>query len=115
MYTIKSEEVSNPVCICPEGFYGLYCETQLYTKCLVNITDPPVYDTVNQCQVKREDTLNYVFSIPGFDPCFYFDFEKTYTLEFMLNCRVLNHRGLVEMSDTGVGYEYEDVLEVTED
>lgn len=82
---------------------------------MVNITDPPVYDPVNQCQVDRKDSLNYVFSIPGFDPCFYFDFEKTYTFEFKLNCKVLNHEGLVELKETSVGYEYKDIVSVKEE
>ena len=46
-------------------------------KCFVDITDPPVNDT-KACRSGKEDTKEYAWSIEGFDPCFYFDFDKTY-------------------------------------
>lgn len=42
--------VKNKVCVCPEGFHGVRCQSQLFKKCFVNITDPPVYDPVGNCQ-----------------------------------------------------------------
>jgi hypothetical protein len=40
------------------------------TKCYVNVTDPPFY---KRCE--KADTPEYMYSIPGFDPCYPLDFS----------------------------------------
>ena len=61
----------NPVCICPQGYYNYDCSVALATKCYVNITSPPFYKGCSE----RPDTPEYMYSIPGYDPCFPLDFS----------------------------------------
>ena len=78
------------MCLCPDGYHGLHCEQPMYVKCLVTITDPPTDKLCN-----NPDTDDYVHSIEGFNPCYFFDFSKKYQFKFKLDCRHLNSQGLV--------------------
>jgi hypothetical protein len=78
-FEIKQEQVSNNVCICPSSFSGPRCERLQFVKCFVNITEPAVYDTSECRNSKNNGDL-----IEGFDPCFFFDFTKSYTFKYKL-------------------------------
>ena len=82
--------------MCQSGFYGLNCETHLYSKCLVNITSPPVHD-VTKCEIPQIDSMDYLFSIEGFAPCWYFDFTKSYDIKYKLNCKAIGVDGEVSI------------------
>jgi len=88
------EQVTNDVCVCPKGTGDWLCATDLYTKCYVNITDPPLY---KGC-ADKPDSAYYLYSVPGFSPCFFFDFtSKTpFNLGYELNCRTVNTTGQME-------------------
>ena len=109
-YEIKEEEVTNLVCLCKPGFYGQKCETQLYHRCMVNITSPPVYD-ISKCEVPQIDSMEYMFSIEGFAPCWYFDLSKTYDIKYRLNCKAVGADGEIQI-DEHIGYKYQDVKKV---
>lgn len=106
--TCEIESVTNEVCFCPSGFTGYLCDVNQYTKCYVNMTEPALY---KGCKDKP-DSDYYVYSIQGFDPCFFYDFTKQYTLKYMLQCRPVNEKGVVEPNGhpEGVGYKYSDVV-----
>lgn len=75
-------------------------------KCYVNVTDPPFYQ---RCQ--KEDTPEYMYSIPGFDPCYPLDFSQKQTIKFMLNCRNFDDtKTVADPSSENLGYEYRDVV-----
>ena len=73
--------------------------------CYVNITKPALY---KGCQGQYEDSDYYVYSIQGFDPCNFFDFEKTTNISFKLDCRPVDTKGIVLKKGhvEGLGYDY---------
>jgi len=42
-YRCNQKNVTKNVCVCPKGYGDFQCATQLYQKCLVNITEPAFY------------------------------------------------------------------------
>lgn len=70
--TCKIQQVPHQVCHCPAGFVGSRCQFADYRKCYVNMTEPALYAG---CQGKFEDSEFYDYTIQGFDPCFFYDFE----------------------------------------
>jgi hypothetical protein len=70
-YECQQNDTVKKVCVCPRGYYGYYCAAAVPTNCYVNVTDPPFYAG---CQ--KEDSEYYMYSIPGFDPCFPLDFSS---------------------------------------
>ena len=48
----------------------------------------------------------------GFEPCWFFDFTKSYTLKFKLNCKALDHTGQTDLKEMNVGYSYQDVISI---
>ena len=79
----------------------------MYKKCFVNITDPAFYAGCPE----RKDTPQYMYSLQGYDPCFYLDFSRSYEVKYQLQCRVINEHGIVPEDMTEVnGYKYRDVL-----
>lgn len=108
-FSLESKEVKNKVCLCPSGFYGLNCELAMYTKCYVNITQPATYDT-ESCRANRNDSDEYMYSIRGYDPCFFFNFSLSYEFRFKLECKYLDSTGLVAIHPYSLGYKYEDVI-----
>ena len=50
-----------------------------------------------------------MYSIPGFDPCFYLDFSKVHNIKFLLTCKLTDETGIVTTSSENVGYAYRDV------
>lgn len=102
-YTCYTKEVTNNVCVCPKGFNDYECATTMYRKCFVNITDPPFYAGCPD----RPDTVQYLYSVPGYDPCFFLNFSRSYEVKYQLQCRVIDDRGLAQSQ---TGYEYRDVL-----
>jgi hypothetical protein len=79
-YTCFTKEVSNNVCVCPKGFNDYECATTMYRKCFVNITDPPFYAGCPD----RPDTVQYLYSVPGYDPCFHLNFSRSYEVKYQL-------------------------------
>mmetsp|Transcript_19433 Transcript_19433/g.29870 ORF Transcript_19433/g.29870 Transcript_19433/m.29870 type:complete len:184 (-) Transcript_19433:209-760(-) len=105
--SLKEEERSHQVCECPQGFYGLHCNHVLGVKCFVNLTEPAVYDT-SHCEGKDPD---YLYSIPGFEPCFFFNFSKAYDFKFKLECRHLTSEGIVPLEQGyEIGAPYKDIV-----
>lgn len=92
MYSCYTKNVTKNVCVCPKGFIDFECATMMYKKCFVNITDPPFYAGCKD----RPDTPSYLFSLPGYDPCFPLDFSRSHEIKYQLNCRVIDDRGLVD-------------------
>ena len=70
---------------------------------MVNITSPKVYDTENNCQVPRTDSIDYIFSIGGYDPCFYLDFTQSHIFKFKIACESLKE-------DFQLGYKYQNII-----
>ena len=78
---------------------------QVPSKCYVNVTDPPFY---RRCP--QPDTPEYMYSIPGFDPCYPQDFSKAKTVSFLINCRQTTTLAALNPTSSNVGYDYRDVL-----
>lgn len=78
-------------------------------KCYINMTEPALY---KGCAKDKEDSDYYVYSIQGFDPCFFYDFTKSYTFKYLLQCRGVNSNGVVVPGGhpEGVGYKYKNVV-----
>lgn len=77
-----SEIATNEVCYCPEEFSGFDCSLRAFTMCYVNITEPALYEGCNSA-----DSEDYVFSIAGYDPCNFYDFDNdTITISYRLQC-----------------------------
>lgn len=104
--------VTNNACYCPAGFKGAYCQIADYHKCYVNITSPALY---KGCQGKYPDSDFYLYSIKGFDPCNFFDFEKSTNIKFRLDCRPVDENSVVLKNGhkEGIGYDYKDVTGTT--
>lgn len=51
-----------------------------------------------------------MYSIRGYDPCFFFNFSLSYEFRFKLECKYLDSSGLVQIHPYSVGYKYEDVM-----
>ena len=49
-------------------------------------------------------------TIPGFEPCFFFDFDQEYTFKFKLVCKYVTKDGLVDVNDQSFDHNYLDVL-----
>lgn len=61
-----------------------------------------------------ENSPDYVFSTPGFDPCHSFDLENGQTeIKYFLNCKAIDKDGYVipDGHSEGLGYEYADLVE----
>eukprot|EP00349_Pseudokeronopsis_sp_Brazil_P002766 CAMPEP_0202963782 /NCGR_PEP_ID=MMETSP1396-20130829/7791_1 /ASSEMBLY_ACC=CAM_ASM_000872 /TAXON_ID= /ORGANISM="Pseudokeronopsis sp., Strain Brazil" /LENGTH=206 /DNA_ID=CAMNT_0049685285 /DNA_START=816 /DNA_END=1436 /DNA_ORIENTATION=+ len=52
-----------------------------------------------------------MYSIHGYDPCYFIDFTTTFDLSFKLICRDVDASGKLQSTLPSVGYEYEDVVE----
>ena len=76
------------------------------TKCIVELTKPDT--SLRDCPM--EDTDDYLHSLGGFRPCFFYDFESKYEWRYKLDCRSMTANGLVMTKPQHVGYEYVDVL-----
>ena len=85
------EPTENDVCICRSGFKGYLCSERTFNKCIVNVTEPALY---KGCKNKT-DTDFYHYSIEGYDPCKFYDFDKNYTMKFKINCRPINDTSYV--------------------
>ncbi len=70
-----------------------------YKDCYVNITDPPFYQGC-----KKEDSAYYMYSIPGFDPCFYLDFSKQIDIKYRVMCKISDPTGTLDLTKENVGY-----------
>ncbi len=51
-----------------------------------------------------------MYSIPGFDPCYPFDFSKPKMIKFFINCRNFDETNSIAVNEENVGYDYRDVL-----
>lgn len=80
-YKCTKREQVKKVCACPKGYYDFQCATQTQIKCFVKITDPPFY---KGCQ--KEDSPYYMYSIPGYDPCFPLNFTEPQEIKYQLIC-----------------------------
>ena len=61
----------------------------------------------------KPDSDYYVYSIQGFDPCFFYDFTQEYEFKYKLNCKPINDEGVVKPQGhvENLGYNYADVVE----
>jgi hypothetical protein len=94
------------VCVCPRGFADFECSTSLYKKCFLNITEPAFFKGCSSLP----DTPYYLYSVPGYDPCTYLDFTRSYEVKFQVQCNTIDENGLVKMSAERTGYDYRDVV-----
>ena len=55
----------------------------------------------------------YVYSIKGFDPCFFYDFTSKTTMKYLLQCRAINSKGIVKEDGhtEGFGYTYDNIID----
>ena len=107
-YSCYTQNVENNVCMCPGGSTDFVCATDLYTRCYLNVTDPPFYAG---CEGKFEDSFYYLYSVPGFSPCFWNNFNESLEVTFEVNCQQINATGMMSNSrDPQVGYPYRDVI-----
>lgn len=107
-YSCYTQNVENNVCVCPQGVVDYVCETSLYTRCYINITEPAFWEG---CEDK-EDSFYYLYSVPGFSPCFWYNFSSAIDVEFNLQCQQITTDGLVSMTPSStVGYPYRDVIQ----
>jgi hypothetical protein len=97
--------VTKDVCICPKGRGDYLCATAEDFKCYINMTDPALYEG---CADKFEDSAYYLYSIPGFSPCFWFDFDTVVPMKYMLKC-MANDANMINEEEV-TGYEYRDVV-----
>lgn len=81
-YSCYTQNVENNVCVCPKGVVDYVCETNMYTRCYINITEPAFWEG---CEDK-EDSFYYLYSVPGFSPCFWYNFSSAIDVEFELQC-----------------------------
>ena len=106
-YSCYTKNVVKNACVCPKGVIDYMCATPAYTKCYINVTSPKFYEGCSD----REDTFQYLYSVPGFSPCWPQNFTESIQVEYKLKCQVLNENGLVSLNqDEGVGYPYRDVI-----
>ena len=107
-YKCVQRSVAKKVCVCPIGFGDYQCSTQLYRKCFINITEPAFHKGCSE----RPDTPEYLYTLPGFDPCFRLNFSQPNEIQFYLQCKVIDYFGLKEIvPHETTGYEYRDVIE----
>jgi hypothetical protein len=71
------------------------------------VTDPPFY---KRCQ--KEDTPDYMYSIPGFDPCYPLDFSQIQDIKFLIECRnfLPTPNANLNPDTENLGYPYLDIL-----
>ena len=77
---------------------------QQLSKCYVKVTDP---DLAKGCS-DLPDSAYYLYSIPGFSPCYFFDFDTVVPMKYMLECRTNDGSPMSEYEMSG--YEYRDVV-----
>ena len=106
-YSCYTQIVEKNVCICPKGEVDYVCDTDQWQKCAITVTDP---DFKTGCE-DNPDTFQYLFSVPGFSPCYPLDFTQTQTISFTLECRTMTPDGLVDSKDVKTGYPYRDVVQ----
>ena len=51
-----------------------------------------------------------MFSIRGYDPCFFLNFSESFEFRFKLECKYLDSTGLVQIHPYSVGYKYQDTI-----
>ena len=80
-YSCYTQDVQTNVCVCPKGQSDFECTTASYQKCYLNITDPMFY---KGCEDKFEDSPYYLYSVPGYSPCYFLNFTEPYTIEYWI-------------------------------
>jgi hypothetical protein len=53
----------------------------------------------------------YLYSLKGFQPCYYFNFSEKYDVKFKLKCQIMDETGFIIPDKENVGYKYSDVIE----
>lgn len=106
-FECKTELKKTSVCICPRGYNDFECSTPLYKKCFLNITEPAFH---KKCE-KTEDTPYYLYSVPGYDPCYYLNFTRSHEITFYVQCKIIEQDGLESANSETSGFHYKDVIE----
>lgn len=108
--TCREETKQTPTCICPSGYTGHLCKTALPNQCFVQITQP---NLAAGCSEQFEDSDYYVYSIQGYDPCYFFNLEKKTTIKYKLTCQAINSNfEVIEGGHPeGLGFKYSDILD----
>lgn len=81
-YSCYTQEVEKNVCICQQGYVDYMCVQETYTKCAIVVTNP---NFSVGCEDK-EDSFYYLYSVPGFSPCYPQNFTVPLELKYTLNC-----------------------------
>ena len=105
-YSCYTQNVETNVCVCPKGQSDVECAVSAYDKCYLNITNPAFYQGCED----HPDTPYYLYSVPGYSPCYYQDFNGPLDVEFYMHCKTIDANGLVSVQREEVGYEYRDVI-----
>mmetsp|Transcript_6974 Transcript_6974/g.6128 ORF Transcript_6974/g.6128 Transcript_6974/m.6128 type:complete len:159 (+) Transcript_6974:843-1319(+) len=53
-----------------------------------------------------------MYSIKGYDPCYFIDFAEEFVLSFKLLCQNVDTTGYLQASEANIGYQYRDVITV---
>ena len=64
------------------------------------ITNPPFYKSCS-----KEDSPEYMYSIPGYDPCYPIDFSQPFELKYKIQCIPTT-----STADYVIGFPYRDVV-----
>ena len=75
--------VTSYECTCPEDYFGRYCEFRHVYECYFNVTNPPLF---KRCH--KEDSFEYMYSIPGWDPCHPIKPEGVLNITGFLTCTI---------------------------
>ena len=72
----------------------------------MNVTEPNL-----AAGCSGEDSIDYVFSTKGFDPCHFFTPDQKMTIKYSIMCKPVDNRGLViDGHPEGLGYPYVDLV-----
>lgn len=58
-----------------------------------------------------EDTPYYLYSVPGYDPCYYLNFTRSHEITFYVQCKIIEQDGLESANSETSGFHYKDVIE----
>lgn len=59
---------------------------------------------------QKEDSPYYLYSVPGYDPCYYLDFNQTQSIKYLFTCKYTNDVNGIDPTRENLGYAYRDVV-----
>jgi len=55
------------------------------------------------------DTPYYLYSVPGYDPCYYLNFTRSHEIQFYMQCKIIEEDGLESTNSETSGFPYQNV------